>query len=300
MEVKTTVHMFDGEKSGPELYIQAGQHGHELNGIETLRCLSLELNSLDFNGKLTFVPVANPISFDLQTSILPRELDKNIQNLNRTWPGKSSGSFMEQTSSNLWSVASDADALIDIHSGQPQMLTHVSCSPSCDESRELAEAFGTPLILLEDYHNDGWNEAELRSLLHITASELGIPSILVELGNNMELNRKSINFGMTGIMNVMRHMEMVDTPIEPNGKGRIRRNRVGRVIANASGVFVPGNNIQLGHTIKAGDEVGLLYDPQTFEELESISAKESGIVYWINGAGVVNVGERVLDVGVNI
>ena len=37
VEIETTVHVYDGESDGPAVYVQAAQHGREINGTETLR-----------------------------------------------------------------------------------------------------------------------------------------------------------------------------------------------------------------------------------------------------------------------
>jgi predicted deacylase len=64
IEVTTTVHTYAGSDSGPTLYVQAAQHGREINGTEVLRRLHERLDSAALSGTLITIPVADPLTFD--------------------------------------------------------------------------------------------------------------------------------------------------------------------------------------------------------------------------------------------
>jgi len=66
VRIETTIHRY-GTGEGPTCYVQAAQHGREINGTELLRRLHGRLTGPDgprINGTLIVVPVADPLTFD--------------------------------------------------------------------------------------------------------------------------------------------------------------------------------------------------------------------------------------------
>ncbi|MFW5939887.1 MAG: succinylglutamate desuccinylase/aspartoacylase family protein, partial [Halolamina sp.] len=111
VELETTIHTY-GDGDGPTLYVQAAQHGREINGSEVLRRLHAELLARqdDFSGTLVAVPVADPITFDRVSYTAPEALDSVNANMNRCWPGDEDGTLHERMAATLWEYAGDADA----------------------------------------------------------------------------------------------------------------------------------------------------------------------------------------------
>jgi len=172
--IRTTVHVYgegslvDGDDGptlelpddgGPVVYAQAAQHGREVNGAAVLRRLHDRLvgddgaggsdASADLDGTLVTVPVANPLTFDHVSYTTPEALDSVHSNMNRCWPGDAEGTLHERMAARLWSFASGADAVVDLHTGSPSMLTHTVYMRGDEDCRGLAEAFGTDLLLAD-------------------------------------------------------------------------------------------------------------------------------------------------------
>ena len=103
VELETTFHTY-GDGDGPTLYVQAAQHGREINGSEVLRRLHGQLLARkdDFSGTLVAVPVADPITFDRVSYTAPEALDSVNANMNRCWPGDAEGTLHERMEAALW------------------------------------------------------------------------------------------------------------------------------------------------------------------------------------------------------
>ena len=146
--VSVAVHRYVGG-AGPTVYLQATQHGIELNGPATLRRLHEVLAPGRLAGTVVVVPVVNPLAFDHRSYITPAAYDAQHPNLNRVWPGADDGSLQERMAAALWPLVATADVVVDLHTGTADMLEHVRHFRAAPEARELASVFGTAYRLTD-------------------------------------------------------------------------------------------------------------------------------------------------------
>ena len=304
--VETTIHRY-GSGDGPTCYVQAAQHGRELNGTECCRRLHKHLTDAgtdepppggDLTGTLIVVPVADPLTFDRVSYTTPEPLDSAAPNMNRCWPGNSAGTIHERMAARLWAEASDADAIVDLHTGSPEMQTHTVYLRGDDASRRLAEAFGTDLLLAEaagDEADTEWDERNFGGKLRVAATRAGIPSITPELGSNKQLDDDAIQAGLDGLLGVFRHLGLLAADPDP-WDGIRARNHLGRVRAADSGLFVPDAAVELGSEVDAGETFGTVYDPATYEPLQTVTADRAGIVYSIAREATVTAGQTLVGI----
>ncbi len=298
--IETTVHRY-GTGQGPTLYVQAAQHGREINGTELLRRLHGRLtapNGPKIQGTLIAVPVADPLTFDRVSYTTPESIDSAAPNMNRCWPGDSEGSIHERMAARLWAEIETADAVVDLHTGSPEMLTHTVYRRGDDASRRLAEAFGTDLLLAEaagEDADDEWDARNFGGKLRVAASREGIPSITPELGSNKQLDERAIETGLDGLLAVCRHLDLLAG--DPDRWDGIRaRNHLGRVRAADSGLFVVDEEVELGMRVEAGDAFGTVYDPTTYEPLQKARADRAGVVYSIARESTVTAGQTLVGI----
>ena len=322
--VRTTVHAYgDGElvdgEDGPELdapdgspvvYAQAAQHGREVNGAAVLRRLHDRLvgeasqgpAAADLDGTLVTVPVADPLTFDRVSYTTPESLDSRQPNMNRCWPGDAEGSLHERMAARLWSLASEADAVIDLHTGSPAMATHTVFMRGDDACRGLAEAFGTDLLLAEAAGDDAeteWSERGFAGKFRVAATREGIPTVTPELAHSREVVPEAVETGVSGMIGALRHEGLLDGEPEP-WDGTVARNHLGRVIAADSGLFVPESDLTVGDRVAAGDRVGEVFDPTTFETLQTARADRDGIAYSVARESTVTAGSTLVGVAERI
>lgn len=300
VRIETTVHRY-GTGEGPTMYVQAAQHGREINGTELLRRLHGRLTAPDspaLSGTLIAVPVADPLTFDRVSYTTPEPIDSAAPNMNRCWPGDPEGSIHERMAAQLWTYASEADAIVDLHTGSPEMLTHTVYLRGDDDSRRLAEAFGTDLLLAEAAGEDAdaeWDTREFDGKLRVAATRAGIPSITPELGSNKQVGEAAIETGLAGLFGVCRHLGLLDGEPDP-WDGTRARNHLGRVRAVESGLFVVDAGVDLGLTVEPGDSLGTVYDPASYDPLQEATVDREGIVYSIAREATVTAGQTLVGV----
>ena len=298
-EMTTTVHTYDGRASGPTVYVQAAQHGQEVNGTEVCRRLHADLREASLAGRVVVVPVADPLTFDRVSYTTPESLDSVNPNMNRVWPGDATGTLHERMAARLWEYVETADAVVDLHTGSPEMFTHAVFLEGDAESRELAEAFGTDLLLSEEAGEDAdveWTDRDFDGKLRVAATREGIPAVTPELAHNKQVVEDAVETGVVGTLNVLRDCGVLDGDPVENGDPTLARNHLGTVTAVDSGLFVPDTDRALGDRVEAGERVGTLYDPATYERLQAVETDRAGILYALTTEATVTAGESLVRV----
>lgn len=299
VEIETTIHRYRGTRSGPTIYVQAAQHGREINGTEVLRRLHDRLLSVDLAGEVVAVPVADPLTFDRVSYTTPEIIDSVNANMNRAWPGDSDGTIHERMAATLWTEACEADAIIDLHTGSPEMLTHVVFMYGNERSRALAEAFGTDLLLAERAGEEAaeeWDQRGFDGKLRVAATRAGIPSITPELAYSKQIVESAVEAGVEGTLNVLCDQGLLRGDPEPIGKRQPARNHLGRVIAEDSGLFRADPDLELGEYVEAGRRLGTLYDSTSYEMLQEALADRDGILYALSKEATATAGQKLANV----
>ncbi|QZX98465.1 succinylglutamate desuccinylase/aspartoacylase family protein [Halobaculum rubrum] len=322
--IETTVHTYAPEDEpgddAPTVYVQAAQHGREINGAAVCRRLHDELVDADLSGAVHVVPVADPLTFDTVSYTTPEAYDSVNPNMNRCWPGDPDGSLHERMAATLWAYAGDADFIVDLHTGSRDMLTHTVYLRGDAECRALAEAFGTDLLLAETAGEDAdeeWASRNFGGKLRVAATREGIPSITPELAHNKELVDDAIETGVDGTKRALRHAGVLDDAEAseasrgssdrsdggedgPAWDGTRARNHLGRVTADASGLFRAAADLAVGDEVVEGKYVGEVYDPTTYEVLQEATADRSGVVYSVAREATVTAGQTLVGIAIRL
>ena len=289
--IRATVHRYAGG-DGPTVYVQAAQHGIELNGPAALRRLHERLRDAAIAGTVVAVPLVNPLAFDHRSYVAPPSLDAFNPNLNRVWPGDEDGTLQERMAANLWDLVTDADAVVDLHTGTADMLEHVRYAADDESARSLARAFGTE-YLLADPGTDGDDHA---GKLRTAAARASIPAITVELSNSRTVAHEAIEAGVAGVTNVLREAGVLaEAPASPPAAETLDGETV-PTNATTSGLFETRPDVAVGDLVAAGEELGTLYCPSSFEHLATVTAETDGVVYSLTREGIVVAGERLAGV----
>lgn len=288
--VETTVHRYRGTTEGPTVYLQALQHGGEVNGAAVLRRLHDRLLETTLVGEVIAVPVANPLAFDHRVYMGPTRLDAINTNMNRLWPGDPDGTLMERMADTLWETASAADAVVDLHTGGPYMLSHTRFTPGDDASRDLAEAVGIDPIVADGDPIENPDGSLPTGKLRDVAAAAGIPAITPELAHSREIVEPSVEAGVAGIENVLRSVGVIDEPMVEHDP-RVGTEKTA-ITTDSSGLFRSAD-VEVGDTVAAETELGTVFDPTTYEDRQTITAEGGGLLLSLNRGATVVEGESV-------
>ncbi len=272
-----------GHFSGPSLFLSAAIHGDELNGVEIIRRVLNAPAVRHLRGTLIAVPIVNVFGFLNQSRYLPDRRD-----LNRSFPGSPNGSLASRLAKLFMDeVVGRCTHGIDLHTGAihrsnlPQVRAHC-----CDLAiKEMAQAFGVPVIL-----NTNLRKGSLRQ----AATEMGVHTILYECGEALRFDEVSIRAGVRGVLNIMRHLGMIRTTklSKPMTSPLISSNSAW-IRAPISGIFRHG--CALGGHVKSGQVLATVSDPIGASESEVIAHRE-GIIIGSNSLPVVNQGDALFHI----
>ncbi len=278
--------------SKKRLCVVTGTHGDELEGQYV--CFSLNKiikeNIEKLNGTVEIYPALNPLGIDSISRGIPGyDLD-----MNRIFPGTPDGTMAENAAYLITQDLKGADMVIDIHSSNIFLreISQVRINVNTAETLvPYAKLLNVDFIWIHDA------ATVLEATLAHSLNSVGTPTLVVEMGVGMRLNRTYGNQLVRGIFNLMNHMGMWSEAIEPYliTKPTISEGDcVSFVNASESGVFVPDvkNNI----VVEEGQEIGSIVSPLTGEVLQLVTSPVHGLLFTIRAYPVVYQGSLLARV----
>lgn len=202
--VSLPVRVIRGPKPGPAVFAMAAVHGDEINGTGILRELMYNQMPRLRAGSLICLPVVNVFGFEARARYMPDRRD-----LNRCFPGLPRGSHASRYADTVFrEIVSQCDYGIDLHSAAVHRVNfpNVRADLGSNISARLAEAFGCEVIV-----NGRGPEGSLRR----SACDAGCPTIVFEAGQVGRIESFAVEYGLRGVRNVLRHLEMLDGAHEP-------------------------------------------------------------------------------------
>ena len=277
------VHVFNGKKAGPTILVQAGLHGDEINGVETLRRMIQDNHFHVKKGAVIVVPILNIFGFIHFSRDVPDGKD-----VNRSFPGTSTGSLASRIAhSHREQILTQVDYGIDLHTGGSQRHNHPQTRYTVNDenSKKLAEAFGAPFSFPSRLINGSFRK---------TTFKMGIPTLVYEAGESMRFDENAIEIGIQGIQNVMADLGMVPKNVskEPSTTIHLESTRWAR--APRAGMFIP--QVVNGIKVKKGETLGMVTDTYA-KNNKKIKASFDGYILCVNHQAVVNQGDALFHLG---
>lgn len=280
------VYVFNAKKPGPTILVQAGLHGDEINGIETVRRMMAEDRLKVDKGAVIAVPILNIFGFIHYSREVPDGKD-----VNRSFPGTKSGSMASRIAYHyVTEIMHQIDIGIDLHTGggQRHNFPQIRYTAEDQKSAELAEIFNAPI---------SFPSTLIKGSFRNTAYKMKKPTIIFEAGESMRFDDYSIKEGIQGISNILKHFGMISTSeekyTEPNKTIQLTNRKWLR--APTAGMFIP--KVTNGSAISKGQILGIVSD--TFaKRTKSIKAPFDGYICCVNHQAVVNQGEALFHVGI--
>ena len=280
--VSLPVHVIHGRHEGPTLFLTGAIHGDEINGIEIIRRILKSPLLRSLKGTVLAMPVVNVYGFSTHSRYLPDRRD-----LNRSFPGSERGSLAARLAFTLTSeILAGSDYGIDFHTGSNHRsnLPHIRANLDDEQTRRLAESFGTPVII-----NANLRDGSLRQW----GAENEVRILLCEAGEALRFDPLSIRAGVKGALNVMYELGMIRRP--PASRGHradvVVARRSSWLRSSQSGLVRFG--VKLGERVEAGEQVGSVSDTMGEHETPVVS-RATGIVIGMTRLPIVNEGDALL------
>jgi len=280
------VHVIHGKKKGPCLFVIAGIHGDEINGVEIIRRLLRSSKFRGLKGTLIAVPIVNVYGFVSLSRYLPDRRD-----LNRSFPGSERGSLASRLANVLITeIISKCTHGIDLHTGSIHRnnLPQIRVNLDIPGIEDYAKSFKIPVIINSNSRDGSLREA---------CNEMDIPLIVYEGGEALRFDEVAIRAGVKGIRNVMKELGMIRT--KPTGT--TNRKVIEPMVARSNKwVRAPESGIvhsfkRLGAHVEKEESLGVIVDPFGHDEVEIISPL-TGIIIGKNNLPLVNEGDAVFHI----
>jgi predicted deacylase len=284
-EVMVPLIVARGRKDGPVLGLTAALHGNELNGISVIHRVLQGLDLAALHGTVLAVPVANVPGY-----IANRREFNDGQDLNRIMPGREGGKSSDVYAARLLDrIVRHFDRLVDLHTASFGRINslYVRADMTDPETRWMAEAQPAQIIL----HND-----EVDGTLRRAATELGAPTITVEVGNPQVLQGDLVGLTVAGVRNIMHRLHMAPpVPVPPIAFEPVLCSRSYWIYTDRGGVLEVFP--KLTTHVEAGERIAQVRSIHG-RLIRDIYAPESGIVIGKSVNPVNQTGSRVLHLGI--
>jgi predicted deacylase len=199
--VRIPVTIVNGEQPGPTLFLSAAAHGDELNGIEVVRTVGHGWDHSNLCGTLVCMPVLNVPGFIAQQRYLPI-YDRD---LNRSFPGTADSTSAKRIAHSIFrNFIQPCDLGLDFHTstrGRTNML-HVRAGLGNETSERLAKAFASNVII---------DKQGPSGSLRREATDAGVPTIAIEMGEAHRFQREFIDEALAGVESVLAEFGMRET-----------------------------------------------------------------------------------------
>ncbi len=295
-EVSLPILRLSGPVKGPKLLITLSVHGDEITGHKSIwRLLDHLKGETGLKGQLTVISLVNVEGFNYSIRGFPY----STLDLNRMFPGDDRGSLPERITAKVWSLASRADFVLDVHTAGlciPFVLIHPAEPLIRDFMEDVAYASGlTPLY---NYDPELYDRIGLGRSLSGTSVKNGTPALTIELPGFVGIDETGARAGFIALKNVMSKLGMLDEDYEEvDFLPVIRRRGMKRMKVSAESAGLLDYTVELGEEVFEGQLLAKVRDPFG-EVLEEIRAPKDGFVVQINGFYRTFTGGKVATLAV--
>jgi predicted deacylase len=273
-----------GVEKGPVLGITAAVHGNELNGLPVIQRLFETLDVTHLRGTVVGVLVVNVPGLLMGIRKFNDGVDPN-----HIMPGVEDGSeaqvyvyrFMDR-------IVAQLEYLIDLHTASTGRKN------SYYIRSDLNDPITTQMALLQNAQiivNNPPKDGTLRG----AAESIGINAVTLEVGDPSRFQRGMIRSSMTGIHNMLVHLDMIEGDIDPPELPAIICDKSYWIYTRRGGLLVV--HPEICDIVEAGTCIATMRN--IFGDVvEQYFAPETGIVIGKSTQPVNQTGGRILHLGI--
>lgn len=275
-------HTFTSQLPQPSKRISlvAGLHGDELEGLYICHRLTQILKNLEeqdsaaFKGEVNTYPAVNPQALETGTRLWPffsNDINRMFGRTDTaTLPGEISKVLLEDLKEN-------SDLVVDIHSSNLHLmeLPQIRIIKNFEKKLvPLAKLCNVELIWIHPHANI------FESTLGYNLNQAQIPTLVMETGICLRINKNHCAQIVLGILNLLRKTGVLDTD-EPQvaipEPKVLQPESVTMIQARNAGLFI--KQAQIGQAVKEGEKIGDLIDPVAGQILDEVRSPCSGLIF---------------------
>ncbi|MEM8940939.1 MAG: M14 family metallopeptidase [Pseudomonadota bacterium] len=294
------VSVITGRYAGPTLLVVAGVHGYEFAPILAAERLAAEVDPARLAGTLVVVHVAHIPAFENRTPYV-NPFDR--KNLNRSFPGKPNGTQTERIAHALSTeLIAKADFVADVHSGDGAewlaAFVGVYGGPLASryaQALDFTEAMLFPNIVR--YKMLTQEQIDQGRSLNRQAVAQGLPTVLIEIGQNGSRDPEHVSAIVDGLKNAMRALTMTSGQIQSPSQAPAYFESSKSVNVSHSGIWHPTQ--PGGRAVKAGEIIGVVKD-FTGEVIETVRSPIDGFGLYGPLGPPIRSGDSAMTIGVPV
>jgi hypothetical protein len=291
------VHEIRGGSHKPKIYVGGGMHGDELNGVTAVVKLVRIIPTYGLRGKIVLVPLQSPAAFSFRERLNP------FDPIDPDWihPGRKNGTYSQRIKHILNAIAADADCVIDLHTSgreganNPMIYIPPETGNSAgNRSLELAKNFGGDRLVFGASEDEyGWPVRNAMPFVAVREGKMGLYAEAGVGGAGIPDNRH-VNYFVTGVLNVMKSLGMIEGAVEEQGE-RIITSPIKKEIeihSPLNGLFMPTTT--LGNRVTRGAILAEVWSPDGC--VESVYSTGEGLITYMNQFGSVGCGDKLYTI----
>ena len=280
-----------GKQDGPTLVVLGGMHGSEFCGIQAAIDLLNTVKPEELKGTLIVGTIYNMPAFVNHTGFVVPQDGRNPMS---TFPGKLDGTYGEVMAHHFnENVLSKADYFIELHGGDiPEALTPFTIAlETADETlnkkiMDMAMVYNIPLVIKRQA-----NPSANQGSAFAKAVQRGIPAILAESGQQGILNLEDARVHLTGLLNVMKKLGMLEGEMVDTVK-RVQMEFHGAIRNEIAGMWYP--YAELNQRVTKDQTVGAIRD-YFGNHIADIKAPVDGQITVIRTSPSVGIGNVLIE-----
>lgn len=290
-------HEIGPSSSHPAVALVAGLHGDEINGIFILSRLADFLNKVEAGSypeltlkkEVLIIPAVNVLGVNLRTRTWPFD----NTDINRMFPGSTIGETTQRIAYAVLEATKRADYRIDIHTASSDFeeIPQVRLYGPTAEERDTARLFGLPAVMERSLSPVftttmmySWKVWPGQSFM-LRVGQAGT----VQLDHCQRVFRALVSFlGRVGVL------DGVQIAVEDEEVCFFDKSGAFRIFAEKAGTFV--SDRQVGRWVRAGQELGYIYDSFSGNVIEKVVSPAAGLLTGIRRHPLLFEGDLVVRV----
>ena len=272
----------------PRACVVTGIHGDELEGqyvaFELARRIQEHPELL--RGVVDIYPAANPLGVSTITRGVPLfDLD-----MNRIFPGCEDESLTEHLAAEIIEDIRGADLAFDIHASNIFLREIPQIRVNEITARKLVPLAKRANVDFVWVHSSA---TVLRSTLAYSLNDIGVPTLVVEMGVGMRITRNYGDRLCDGILNLLidkgiwageRPTNLREPIVSTDGK-------VSFINADEPGIFLPST--RHGNMVVEGQDLGVIADATTGEVRQRVLSPTNGLLFTLREYPIVTPGSLI-------